>query len=187
MLDFPISVYLVREIFKQNKFFLNRDVSHIIKEIVKVSEDLELSDVSKSSYLKALQVFVKYKNKIIKKNQQDIVIQLTSSSRSELFNILKPGGQTKIGSLLKKMSANEQDGTLELPAEVYNIICFLDTFTLCTEGKHEVTEAKAQTSVMDLHAISDMLKDPDLTGCWPLREAVVHFLEDVFLITEKGD
>lgn len=56
---------------------------------------------------------------------------------------------------------------------------------MCTEGKHEVTEAKAQTSVMDMHNISQMLKVNEF--CWPLKSVIVQYLEQVFLITEKDD
>ena len=75
--------------------------------------------------------------------------------------------------------------SLYLPPELYNVMAYLDLFTLCTEGKHEVTEAKAQTSVMDLHNIASMTKEAD--ACWPLKSSIGFYLEQVFLVTEKDD
>ena len=64
-----LAVCLVKELYRHNKNFLNRDVSTSIKEMVRLIEDMENNDPRKGQILNSLQVFVKYRNKIIKKNQ----------------------------------------------------------------------------------------------------------------------
>jgi hypothetical protein len=69
--------------------------------MVKMAEDCDISQAKKSSYYNILKVFVKYKSKIIKKNQQDVVIQITSTERGQLIFMMKSEeGNNKVGQLL---------------------------------------------------------------------------------------
>jgi hypothetical protein len=68
---------LVFEIFKDNKKFLNLNAGKILKSIVNASEKAEMNGSIKGSLYKLLTVFCRYKDKLVRANQQDIVVYLT--------------------------------------------------------------------------------------------------------------
>ena len=158
----PAGVFLIQEIFRHNKKFLFQNVQKIIKQIVKLAEDCPVDTITKSSYMKVLKVFVKYRNKIVKPNQTEIVILLTSGEikQDSVLPLLKSiDGQERVNQILQDMDTTAD--TINIDPIIFNIISFLEIITICTEGRNEITEAKAQTSVMDLQGISTMLKESE--------------------------
>lgn len=73
----PLICKLIYEIFKDNKRFLTLNVSKILRQIIISVEQAQLASSKKALYLKLLEVFCKFEDKLIRPNQQEIVIQFT--------------------------------------------------------------------------------------------------------------
>lgn len=72
-----LAILLVYEIFKDNKKFLNLNASKILKQIVNAAEKAEMGDSRKGSLYRLLTAFCRYKEKLVRANQQDIVVFMT--------------------------------------------------------------------------------------------------------------
>jgi hypothetical protein len=77
---------LVYEIYKDNKNFLNLNAGKILRQIINSSEKCEMSDSKKGSMFKLLAVFCRFKEKLVRANQQDIVTFL--ANKGQQSNIL---------------------------------------------------------------------------------------------------
>ena len=73
-----LSIQLVYEIFKDNKKFLNLNASKILRFIINASEKCEMEDSKKGSMFRLLMVFCRFKEKLVRANQQDIVVFLAN-------------------------------------------------------------------------------------------------------------
>jgi len=65
---YSVAAMLVKEIFKNNKKFLTLNVEKFIKLIVNTSEEVALVSPKKSMYLKLLEVFCRFEDKLIRQN-----------------------------------------------------------------------------------------------------------------------
>jgi len=61
-----VATLLFYEIFKDNKKFLTLNVTKFIRAINNTAEEVSLSYVKKSVYLKLLEVFCRYEDKLIR-------------------------------------------------------------------------------------------------------------------------
>jgi len=188
----PLSAFLVFEVFKNNKRFLTQYAAKPIKHLAKAAEGMAMGDVRKASFVKILKVFLKYKKKVIKQNQNDILIMMTKSDGKESARrLLKPENQPEIRHLIQDMVTQRQSSALDsvidysLPVPLYNLIAQLDLFAACTVGRNETTELKCRQTVMDFPASLDLLRMADF--CWPLREAVVNYCLHVFMIAQRQE
>ena len=125
----PLAIYLIREIFKDNKFFLTTKGQKTIKCIVRKEETIELSSIQKYQFFKILKTFVKCKTKIVKKNQIEILTQLVGSEDYKICSLFNTAeGLQKLKILVeivdKSGHDNYNDGQqeLEVPNEIHNII-----------------------------------------------------------------
>ena len=59
---------LVYEIFKDNKKFLTLNVAKFVRSIVGYSEERLLDSPKKATYLKLLEVFCRYQDKLVRQN-----------------------------------------------------------------------------------------------------------------------
>ena len=125
----PLAIYLIREIFKDNKFFLTTKGQKTIKCIVRKEETIKISSIQKYQFFKILKTFVKCKTKIVKKNQIEILTQLTGSEDYKicsLFNTTE--GLQKLKILVEIMDKADHDDyngdqqEVKVSNEIYNII-----------------------------------------------------------------
>lgn len=68
---------LVYEIFRDNKKFLTLNVTKFVRQIVNFSEERLLDSPKKATYLKLLEVFCRFQDKLVRQNQSEIIIQFT--------------------------------------------------------------------------------------------------------------
>jgi hypothetical protein len=65
---YSVAALLVKEIFKNNKKFLTLNVAKFIRLIVNTSEEVALVSPKKSMYLKLLEVYCRFEDKLIRQN-----------------------------------------------------------------------------------------------------------------------
>jgi len=73
-----LAIMLVNEIFKDNKKFLNLNASKILRFIINASDKCDMDDSKKGSMYRLLMVFCRFKEKLVRANQQDIVVFLAN-------------------------------------------------------------------------------------------------------------
>lgn len=98
-----LSIQLVYEIFKDNKKFLNLNASKILRSIVNASEKIEMNDNKKGSMFRLLTVFCRYKDKLVRANQQDIVVFLSNKgAQSNILYLFTTEGFKDINKYLQQ-------------------------------------------------------------------------------------
>lgn len=128
----PLSIYLIKEIFKDNKLHLSSKGQKIIRLIAKKEETIALSMPDKYRYLDTLKTFARCKNKIVKKNQNEILINISGDDEDQICSHFNTkAGFSKVKSLVEKISKAKHDmrgdtAEIEFPIELYNLISFMD-------------------------------------------------------------
>ena len=65
----PLISLLIYEMFRDNKRFLTLNVSKILRQIIIAAEEASLQSSKKALYLKLLEVFCKFEDKLVRPNQ----------------------------------------------------------------------------------------------------------------------
>ena len=65
----PLICLLIYEMFRDNKRFLTLNVSKILRQIIIAAEEASLQSSKKALYLKLLEVFCKFEDKLVRPNQ----------------------------------------------------------------------------------------------------------------------
>lgn len=98
-----LAILLVYEIFKDNKKFLNLNASKILKQIVNAAEKAEMNDSRKGSLYQLLTVFCRYKDKLVRANQQDIVVFMTDKGpQSNILYLFTSEGYKDINKYIQQ-------------------------------------------------------------------------------------
>lgn len=94
---YQVATLLVYEIFKDNKKFLTLNVTKFLRVIVNSAEEVALSSPKKAMYLKLLEVFCRFEDKLVRQNQSEIVLQMTAdTSRSNILYLFKMEGAKEL-------------------------------------------------------------------------------------------
>ena len=187
----PLSIYLIREIFKDNKVYLSLKGSKLVKYIVKKEENIPISMPEKYHYLDTLKTFSKCKTRIVKKNQNEILISLANEDEGSIWSYFNTKlGIAKVKSLIEKVSKVKHDTKgdseeLEFPIELYNLINFIDLVWVWCEGKNEFAELKAQTSIWKIGDILELLQISD--QFIPFKLSLVMYLYHAWLIVGNNE
>jgi len=64
----PLICLLIYEIFRDNKRFLTLNVTKILRQIISSAEEAPLTSSKKALYLKLLEVFCKFEEKVVRPN-----------------------------------------------------------------------------------------------------------------------
>lgn len=64
----PLICLLIYEIFRDNKRFLTLNVTKILRQIILSAEEAPVTSSKKSLYLKLLEVFCKFNEKLVRAN-----------------------------------------------------------------------------------------------------------------------
>jgi hypothetical protein len=64
----PLICLLIYEIFRDNKRFLTLNVTKILRQIISSAEEAPLTSSKKALYLKLLEVFCKFEEKLVRPN-----------------------------------------------------------------------------------------------------------------------
>ena len=65
----PLICLLLYEMFRDNKRFLTLNVTKILRQIISSAEEAPLSSSKKALYMKLLEVFCKFEDKLVRPNQ----------------------------------------------------------------------------------------------------------------------
>lgn len=113
---YSVAALLVKEIFKNNKKFLTLNVAKFIRLIVNTSEEVALVSPKKSMYLKLLEVYCRFEDKLIRQNQTDIILQMTAdTSRSNVLYLFQAEGSKELGAHIHACLEIMHDGTSPEP------------------------------------------------------------------------
>ena len=89
----PLICLLIYEMFKDNKRFLTLNVTKILRQIMIQAEEASLQSSKKALYLKLLEVFCKFEDKLVRVNQQEIVVNFTKDiSKNNLIYLFSYDG-----------------------------------------------------------------------------------------------
>jgi hypothetical protein len=75
-----IAGVLFYEIFKDNKKFLTLNVTKFLRTLNNTAEEVSLSESKKAMYLKLLEVFCRFEDKLVRSNQSEIILQMTADT-----------------------------------------------------------------------------------------------------------
>ena len=64
----PLICLLIYEIFRDNKRFLTLNVTKVLRQIISSAEEAPLTSSKKALYLKLLEVFCKFEEKLVRPN-----------------------------------------------------------------------------------------------------------------------
>lgn len=175
----PLICLLIYEMFKDNKKFLTLNVSKILRQIILSAEEASLQSSKKALYLKLLEVFCKFEDKLVRPNQQEIVINFTRDiSKNNLIYLFSNEGIPHLQKLIKacipqmylepdfdeKIKAKKQRKNhiseikeeskpmeqVSMSIEIFNVIMCLKLMSLCCEGKSDLAEVKCQTEILNM-------------------------------------
>ena len=187
----PLWIFLIREIFKDNKFYLSIRGPKVVKHIVKKEESIPITLPEKYHYLNTLKTFARCKSKIVKKNQNEILINVSNDDNENIWSYFNTkDGISKIKGIIEKLSKAKHDqkgdiAEIEFPIELYNLITFLDLICVCCEGKNEFAELKAQSSVWKIKDILQLLQASD--QFIPFKFSLVMYLYHAWLIVGNNE
>mmetsp|Transcript_6821 Transcript_6821/g.10999 ORF Transcript_6821/g.10999 Transcript_6821/m.10999 type:complete len:183 (+) Transcript_6821:4514-5062(+) len=157
----PLICLLIYEMFKDNKRFLTLNVTKILRQIILSAEEASLVSSKKALYLKLLEVFCKFEDKLVRPNQQEIVVNFTRDiSKNNLIYLFSNEGLPHLSKLLKaclpkeevrpKDSKSNRQQEAELKIDVFNVIICLNLMSMCCEGKSDVAEQKCQQEIVNM-------------------------------------
>eukprot|EP00347_Sterkiella_histriomuscorum_P021853 403332539 len=188
---FTLAPLLIYEIFRDNKRLLNLNVSKILKQIVAASEDADINSSRKATLMKLLNVFCRFKDKLVRQNQQDIIIFMTNNVvRSSILYLFSNEGFTDISNLLNTCKdieilenfVNNQyvsGPTMIVTNPIFNIMNCIELLSTCCEGKSDMAELKCQTDVLPLENAFRILEACEYF--WPLKTQLINYMTQCFL------
>ena len=151
----PLICLLIFEMFKDNKKFLTLNVAKILRQIIASSEEASLSSSKKSLFLKLLEVFCKYEDKLVRVNQQEIVVTFTRDiSKNNLIYLFSTEGLPHLSKLIHSCFPEQKEGQRimfsEMKIEVFNVMVCLNLMSMCCEGKSDLAELKCQNEMVNM-------------------------------------
>lgn len=115
----PLICLLIYEMFKNNKKFLTLNVQKILRQIIISSEEAALDSSKKALYLKLLEVFCKFEDKVVRPNQQEIIITFTRDiSKNNLIYLFSDEGLNHLIKIIQKCIKKPEKATGELSSLV---------------------------------------------------------------------
>jgi hypothetical protein len=94
-----IAGVLFYEIFKDNKKFLTLNVTKFLRTLNNTAEEVSLSESKKAMYLKLLEVFCRFGDKLVRSNQSEIILQMTAdTTRSNVLYLFQAEGAKELGT-----------------------------------------------------------------------------------------
>ena len=94
-----IAGVLFYEIFKDNKKFLTLNVTKFLRTLNNSAEEVSLSETKKAMYLKLLEVFCRFGDKLVRSNQSEIILQMTAdTTRSNVLYLFQAEGAKELGT-----------------------------------------------------------------------------------------
>lgn len=182
---------LIAEIFKNSEMLLNYNLVPLIKKVIKLIDSLPKETQKKTTMLSFLSYFLKFNGNTIKKMQNLICMELTSVVRKNIDHLFV--GELGLKDLhlyiLEMKNAYSEFMNdlryvqeIQIPPELSYTIEYIKILANCGEGKNALTEARAQERL----PVDDILENMKLADfCFPLKQALVHFMDSVYFDIEK--
>ena len=116
--SYYVATLLFYELFKNNTKFLTLNVTKFIRTINNIAEEVSLSAPKKAVYLKLLEVFIKYEEKLIRQNQNEIIGQMTAdTTRSNVLYLFQPEGSKELSTHIEESQALKASQPLDSMVE----------------------------------------------------------------------
>jgi hypothetical protein len=177
------------------------NVRKILRQIIISVEEASLQSSKKALYLKLLEVFCKFEDKLVRPNQQEIIINFVRDvSKNNLIFLFSVEGLPHLIALIDECIPEmfkNQEGTIkkiefdegvdqkqmteqiEMTMEVFNIIMCLQLLALCCDGKSEVAEVKCKNEILNIQNALELYKNAG--RFWPFKQAILHYLIECYL------
>jgi len=205
----PLAVQLVADIFRDNRKFLNMSSSKIFKQIVNAAEKAEIESSKKGSLYKLLGVFCRHKDKLVRANQQDVILYMSAKgTQSNLLYLFTAEGFTDISKIIKQqkqvvfpneaanlakanaaalvkgIAAKQEETaannpTIFVTVPILNIMSCIELMSLCCEGKSDLAEQKCQNEVLTLESTFKIIEACEYF--WPLKRVLLDYVWQCFL------
>lgn len=163
----PLICLLIYEMFKDNKRFLTLNVTKILRSIMIQAEEASLQSSKKALYLKLLEVFCKFEDKLVRVNQQEIVVNFTKDvSKNNLIFLFSneglhvlqkyilscmPPSYIENGTpIMVEPEVNEENREVHMIIETFNVMICINLLSLCCEGKSDLAEIKCQNEILNI-------------------------------------
>lgn len=133
----PLAIFLIKEIFRNHKDNLTGKAQAVVKYIVRAEESLPITSVAKYHFLNALKTFTKCKDKIVKKSQSEILMQMSGSEDAMICSYFNTrDGIARVRNLAERAEKTRHDSgggmaEVDVPVEVANLIAFIELVNMC--------------------------------------------------------
>jgi hypothetical protein len=193
---------LIYEMFKGNKKFLTLNVTKILRVIILSAEEAALHSSKKCLYLKLLEVFCKFEDKLVRPNQQEIVVNFTRDvSKNNLIYLFSAEGLphlvrllqaclkkddvpakaaeegAELVDLLQTAEASSQSANMSI--EVFNVMVCLNLMSVCCEGKSDMAEIKCQNDIVNVQTALTLYQNAG--KLWPFKSTVLKYIMHCYL------
>ena len=182
---------LIAEIFKNSELLLTQNLVSLIKRVIKLIDGLPKETQKKTTMLSFLSYFMKYNGNCLKEQQYLICMEVTSSIRKNCDHLFV--GEIGLKDLhlyileMKNaysefMNDDRYVQEIQIPPELSYTIEYIKLLAYAGEGKNGGTETKAQEKL----PVQDILENMNLADfCFPLKSALVYFMDSIYLDIEK--
>lgn len=185
------SYFLLKQIVIDNKsILLNQGLVNKISDAVcETLETWNSSEIKKSFSLSILSDMMRYKNYILKKNQNLILSKIVGPDynninlnfdASRFEEDLIKSGKTK--NLKTDVQIINGSRVLVLPAKICYVAAYMNLLTTCTEEKNAFSENICQ-NLLNLDTLNKFIKHKDLNIV--LKHSILLFFYHVYLDTER--
>ena len=166
------------------------------------AEEAALDSSKKALYLKLLEVFCKFEDKVVRPNQQEIIITFTRDiSKNNLIYLFSDEGINtlirliqkcvlppapaetpgELSSLVANMTSDKAEQIQCLSIEVFNVQVCLDLLGICCEGKSDLAETKCQKEIVNLQTAYKLYENS--TTLWPFKKCLLNYITNVYMDT----
>lgn len=182
---------LIAEIFKNSELLITFNVIPHLKKVIKLIDSLPKETQKKTTMLSFLTYFMKLGDSPRKELQTFICMEVTSVIRKNCDHLFV--GDLGLKDLhlyiLEMKNAYSEFMTddrylqeMQIPPELSYTIEYIKLLAVSGEGKNAATESRAQEKL----PIEDILANMKLADfCYPLKNAIVYFMDSIYFDIEK--
>lgn len=185
------SYFLLKQLVIDNKTILldPRLINIVTETICDTINEWDNNDIRKSYSLSILSDMIKYRNYVLKTNQNIILSKIISKEfaninisfdTKEFEEEMIASGKTKnLKPFVKTIAGNR---VIVLPANICYIIAYMNLLTTCTEEKNAFSENICQ-NLLNLDTLNKFILYQDLSIV--LKHSILYFFFHVYLDTER--
>ena len=144
-----------------------------------------MNSSKKSLYLKLLEVFCKFEDKLVRPNQQEIVINFTRDiSKNNLIYLFSNEGISHLTKIIQRCLPEKDmfegaSGGARMSMEVFNVMVCLNLMSVCCEGKSDLAEQKCQMDIVNLQTAVILYRESGIL--WPFKCVILNYVRHCYI------